>query len=195
MHRLTSLSIRHPRLTVGLVLALVVLAARPILGTGLAVGMDAHLGADHPEVRQFEAFLERFGGGYPVLIAYECGTASGCQGALDPSALGMAYEVSRRLEQSRFVSRVSSPATASLLVPSADLGIDALRLVVDGTPSQDPRLRDLALADRLWSRSLISADGRVGAIVVELVSTESAALFSVVERWQRASRRSASTPR
>ena len=98
----------------------------------------------------------------------------------------MAYEVSRRLEQSPFVARVSSPATASLLVSSADLGIEARRLVVDGEPSSDPELRALALADSLWSRTLLSADGRVGAIAVELASTESAALFGVVKEIDRA---------
>jgi hypothetical protein len=186
MHRLTSLCVRFPRLTVAVALALVALSVRPILGTGVAVGMDATLGADHPAVRRFEAFLERFGGGHPVLIAYECGAASDCQGALDPSALEMAHGLSRSLEQSPFVSRVDSPATASLLVASDDLGIEARRLVLDGEPSRDPRLLELALEDDLWSRSLISADGRVGAIVVELASTESAALFSVVEEISRA---------
>lgn len=45
----------------------------------------------------------RFGGGYPVLIAYECGVARNCAGALDPLALEMAHQVSRSLEQSPFV--------------------------------------------------------------------------------------------
>ncbi len=186
MHRLTSLSVRYPRLTLGLALLLVALATPPILRTGLAVGMDATLGPEHPVVLRFDAFLERFGGGYPVLIAYECSEAEDCRGALDPPALEMAYDVSRQLEQSPFVARVSSPATASLLVASADLGIEARRLVTDGELSADPELRRLALTDALWSRTLLSADGRVGAIVVELASTDSAALFGVVEEIERA---------
>jgi predicted RND superfamily exporter protein len=186
MHRLTSLCARHPWLTLGLVLLLVAFAVPPIFRTELAVGMDATLGPEHPVARRFDEFLERFGGGYPVLIAYECGTAKNCQGALDPGALAMAYAVSRQLEQSPFVARVSSPATAALLVASADLGIEARRLVTDGEPSSDPELRAIALADSLWSRTLLSADGRVGAIAVELASTESAALFGVVEEIDRA---------
>lgn len=185
MHRLTSLSVRHPRLTLGLALLLVALALPPLFRTGLAVGTDATLGPEHPVVLRFDAFLERFGGGYPVLIAYECGEAKDCRGALDPRALEMAWDVSRRLEQSPFVARVSSPATASLLVASSNLGIEALRLVTGGEPSADPGLERLALADPLWSRTLLSVDARVGAIVVELASTESAALFGVVEEIER----------
>jgi hypothetical protein len=66
-------------------LALVALSVPPILRTEQAVGMDATLGADHPVVRQFDAFLERFGGGYPILVAYECGAARDCAGALSRS--------------------------------------------------------------------------------------------------------------
>ena len=186
MHRLTSLCVRHPRLTVALCLGLVALSARPILGTGLAVGLDATLGAHHPAVRRFGEFLGRFGGGYPLVIAYECGAARSCRDALDPAALAMAYDVSRDLERSRFVARVSSPATASLLVASDDLGIEARRLVVEGKPQPDPQLRAIALRDRLWSRALLSADGRVGAIVVELASTETEALTLVVGEVARA---------
>jgi predicted RND superfamily exporter protein len=186
MHRFTSLCARHPWLTLGLVLALIVLAVRPILRTGLALGVDASLGPDHPEVRRFEEFLARFGGGYPVVIAYDCGSAPRCASALDTSALAMVHAISRELAQSRFVTRVSSPATASLLVASADFGLEARRLVVDGVPTRDPSLRERALADGLWSRALVSTDGRVGAIAVELASTESAALLGIEQEIERA---------
>jgi len=185
MHRLTALCVRHPRLT--LLAALVALAAGgySALRTDLSVGMDANLGADHPVVRQFDGFLERFGGGYPVLIAYECGAAR-CTGALDPVALEMAHAVSSQLEQARFVARVASVATTPILVPSAELGLDARRLFTDGAPSEDPALRKLALEDPLWSRTLLSVDGRVGAIVVELAATDSEALISVIDQIRRA---------
>ena len=186
MHRLTALCIRHPRLTLLAALALLAAGGYSALRTELSVGMDANLGADHPLVRQFDGFLERFGGGYPVLIAYECGGPETCWGALDPAALEMAHAVARQLEQAPFVARVASVATSPVLAPSAELGLDARRLFADGAPSEDPELRKLALEDPLWERTLLSADGRVGAIVVELAATDSDALLSVVEEIRRA---------
>jgi predicted RND superfamily exporter protein len=186
MHRLTALCVRHPWLTVLVALAVSVTAARSALRTELSVGMQAVLGADDPILREFEAFLARFGGGYPVLIAYECARPEACRTALDPRALEMADEVASRLTQAPHVSRVSSVATTSLLVASADLGIDARRLVIDGEPSLDPSLRRLALDDPLWRRTLLSPDGRAGAIAVELASMETEALLTVVEESKRA---------
>jgi hypothetical protein len=93
----------------------------------------------------------------------------------------MAHAVARQLEPARYVARVASIATTPVLAPSAEFGLDARRLFSEGTASEDPELRKLALADPLWSRTLISADGRVGAIIVELASTESDALLSVIE--------------
>jgi len=186
MHRLTSICVRHPWVTVCLVLGLTVLAGFSALRADLAVGTDATLGANHPAVRQFDEFLERFGGGYPIIVAYECGDTGTCTSALDAPALEMASAVSRRLEPSKFVTRVSSPATASLLVPSPDFGVAARRLVEDGKAVADPELRTLALADPLWKRTLISPDGRVGAIVVELGSTQTSALFASMQEVREA---------
>jgi predicted RND superfamily exporter protein len=69
MYRLTALCIRHPRLTLLAALSMLAAAGYSTLRTELSVGMDANLGADHPVVRQLDGSLERFGGGYPVLIA------------------------------------------------------------------------------------------------------------------------------
>ncbi len=185
MHRLTSICVRHPWVTVCLVLGLTVLAGFSALRADLAVGTDATLGANHPAVRQFDEFLQRFGGGYPIVIAYECADPRVCRSALDPRALEMASVVSHRLEQSKFVSRVSSPGTTRILVPSADLGIDARRLVEGNKPVAEPALRQLALADPLWLRTLVSRDAKAGAIVVELSSTESDALSTVMREIRR----------
>lgn len=186
MHRLTALCVRHPWLTLLVALAAVAGAARSSFRSELDVGLGATLGADHPAVRTFESFLERFGGGYPVLVAYDCDRPALCRSALDPAALEMADAVSRRLVRSSFVSRVSSPATTPLLISSEELGIGARRLVEGRRAVLDPALRELALADPLWRRTLLSTDGRVGAIAVELVSTESRALTSVVEEIEQA---------
>ena len=180
MHRLTAMCVRHPWATIAAALALTAIAGVSAARTGLAVGAHANLGENHPRVREFDEFLGRFGGGYPVLIAFECVTQLGCVDAFSPSALQMASAVSHVLEQSNFVSRVSSPATARLLVSSEDSRLDGRQFVVDGKVVSDPELVRAALADPLWSRTLVSANGRVGAIVVELSSTESDALSSVM---------------
>jgi hypothetical protein len=186
MHRLTAICVRYPWVTLLVTLALTAVAGWSALGTGYAVGTDANLGADHPAVRQFDEFLERFGGGYPIVVAFECGDPGVCAGAFDAAALEMASTVSHDLEQSGFVSRVSSPATTRLLVPSGDSGLEARQFVVDSKAIEDPDLVRQALADPLWSRTLVSADGRVGAIVIELSSTESEALSTVIREVRRA---------
>jgi hypothetical protein len=180
MHRLTAICVRHPWVTVVVALFLTAVAVRSTLRTGTVVGTDAHLGSEHPAVRDFDDFLSHFGGGYPILIAYECADTSVCDGVFAPAALKMASSVTHRLQEAAFVARVASPATSRLLVSSADYGISARKFVVDGSVVQDPDLVRIALSDPLWSRTLVSSDGRVGAIVVELASTESRALSGVI---------------
>lgn len=176
---------RHPWATLALALGLTAAAGWSALRTGTAVGTDANLGADHPAVLEFGQFLDRFGGGYPILVAYECSEPAVCSGVFDRAPLEMASTVSQQLLQTSFVARVSSPATTRLLVPS-DFGLEARQFVVDGVITEDPELIARALADPLWSRTLVSPDGRVGAIIVELSSTESAALSSVMDAIREA---------
>ena len=111
MHRLTALCVRHPWVTLLLAVAAVAAAARSSRYTQLDLGLGVTLGADHPVVRDFDAFLERFGGGYPVLIAYECERTEVCEGALDAAALEMADAVSHQLLRSTFVSRLAHLGT------------------------------------------------------------------------------------
>jgi hypothetical protein len=187
MHRLTALCVRHPWLTVLVALAAVFAAARGALRTELSVGLAATLGESDPVVREFEAFLARFGGGYPVLIAYECAEPAVCRSALDPAALEMAAAVAGELRRAPVVSRVASLATSPLLVPSADLGLDVRRLVAeDGAAAADADLLRRAREDLLWRRALLSADGSAGAIAVEVASTEADALVSVMEEVEAA---------
>src|SRR3990172_6606065 len=98
MHRLTAICVRYPWVTLAVTLALTAVAGWSALNTRLAVGAHANLGADHPAVRQFDGFLEQFGGGYPIVVAYECGDPGVCDGAFDPAALQMASSVSHDLE-------------------------------------------------------------------------------------------------
>jgi uncharacterized protein len=181
MYRLTVICARHPWATLVLTVALAAAGGWSALHTSTAFGTDANLGAEHPAVRQFDEFLNRFGGGYPILVAYECNDPTVCSGVFDRAALEMADAVSHQLLRATFVSRVSSPATTRLLVPDEDVGLDARQFVVDGNVIEDADLIRRALTDAGWSRTLVSANGRVGAIVVELSSTEGAALTSVMD--------------
>ena len=63
MHRLTVICARHPWWTVAIALVLTAVAGWSALHTGTVVGTDAGLGPDHPAVRRFDDFLDRFGGG------------------------------------------------------------------------------------------------------------------------------------
>ncbi len=185
MQRLTVLSARHPRLTLALLGLLCVLAARLALQLEVVVGNEAWVGAEDPELVRLEAFQERFGGGDPVLIAFECFEAAGCDDVFSNPALRMAHDVARSLERAPHVLRVASPATSPLLVASASGDLEARGFVRDGVPVRDAALVRLALSDPMWSRTLVSEDAKVGAIVVELASTGSAA-FPVVEAIRRA---------
>jgi hypothetical protein len=186
MHRLTALCVRSPRLTLLGTLVLLAFAGYSAYRAELLVGIHANIGADHPSVRELEAFLDTFGGGYPVLIAYECARPEACRGALDPPALAMAHAVARSLEPSRHVTRVTSLATTPLLVPGSELGLEARRLFSEDGANLDPALRQLALSDEVWRGALLSADGRVGAIAVELAETASSSVVSVMEEIRSA---------
>jgi predicted RND superfamily exporter protein len=87
MHRLTSICVRHPWKVVGFVLVLAAVSLWSVLNAEFAVGTDANLGAEHPAVQELDEFLHRFGGGYPIVIAYECADPKLCQSALDPPDL------------------------------------------------------------------------------------------------------------
>src|SRR3989304_476027 len=110
MHRLTAICVRYPWVTLAVAVALTAAAGWSALRTGSAVGTDANLGSDHLQVRRFDAFLERFGGGYPIVVAFDCAGPDPCEGAFDRAALEMASVVAHDLEQSPFVAHVASPA-------------------------------------------------------------------------------------
>ncbi|UCE87560.1 MAG: MMPL family transporter, partial [Deltaproteobacteria bacterium] len=173
MNRIAAFALRNPLLTLVLLLALtaVILARLPSLGT--ETGYRAYLGADHPTVRELDDFIEGFGGGLPLAALFSCGDTDLCETVFDPAALAMASQVARQLEMRPNVRRVESPATTPLLVVSDD-AIGRLALYEDGAPSPElAQLRERALIDPLWRGTLVSEDGRVGAIVVELASSES----------------------
>lgn len=174
MERLARLSLDHP-VAMSLVLGLVTLG----LGAGLLrldtdVGYRSLLGRAHPVVAGFDAFLERFDGGFPLAAVYDCGQTPRCDSVFDPDALRMAASVAEALAGEPSIRRVETPATAALLVPEDFGEVAVRRLAPEGEPATDREaLAERALHDSTWPRQLVNADGTVGAIVLEVESSES----------------------
>lgn len=185
MRRLTHLSLQHRALTLVLVLASVAAAGAGLLRLTSDVGYRAFLGADHPSVRTFDAFLERYGAGLPMLAVWSC-DESPCRSVFDPAALEMASSVVDSIEGAPFVRGVTSPATAPLLLATS-LGLVVRHLVEDGAPSTDREgLAARAIRDPAWRGRLVSPDGRTGAIVVDVRSSRGEAATAVYRTLDRA---------
>ena len=186
MPSLTRAALRSPRLAMGLLTALTLLLAAGIPRLETDVGYRAFLGADHPVVRTFDEFLARFGGGLPVAVAWGCTDPAPCRSVFDPVSLQMAARVARTLEATRGVSRVHGPGTSELLMPNAE-GFAVRHFVVSGEVAADREaLAQRALQDPLWIGTLVSRDGRVGAILLELASSDGADSVHVFEVLERA---------
>ena len=184
MLALTRAALRAPRLTVLLVLAATLALGAGALRLRTDAGFRAYVGADHPAVREFDEFLARFGGGLPIAAVWSCADSHACASVFDAPALEMANAVALAMEPVPGVRAVASPATSPLLVPTPE-GFAVRMGVEDGRPAPDrERLRERAMIDPLWIGSLISADARVGAIVIELASSESDVSVGVLRALQ-----------
>jgi predicted RND superfamily exporter protein/signal transduction histidine kinase len=173
MFWLTQRSLRYPKLT--LFVLLVITAA---LGVGTSrvrseYGYRVLLGDDHPSIRILDEFIERYGGGLPIIIAWECGPGHPCSHVFDDASLGMANEVTLALAPLEAVRLVEGPANAALLMPAPG-GFTVRRFVEQGQRAPDrDELAARALLDPFWSGTLVSGDGRTGAIVVQPIDTTS----------------------
>jgi predicted RND superfamily exporter protein len=185
---LTRLSLAFPRTTLLAALALTLAFGAGLARLETAAGYRALLGEAHPSVRRFDAFLARFEGGLPLALVYACDDGAPCASVFDVPALEMARDVSAALSGAPGVRRVESPATTPILVPRRPPLPPRLRhLVEDGEPAPDREaLGARAQADRLWRGALVSPDGRVGAIVVEVAGSEGAAAEAVWSAAERA---------
>ena len=185
MFVLTRAALRSPRLAMGIVLALTL-----GLGAGGArlrsdAGFRAYVGADHPAVRELDEFLARFGGGLPIAAVWSCAQTRVCTSVFDAPALEMAHAVALAMQATPGVRAVASPATSPLFLPTST-GFEVRTLVENGRVVADrERLRERAKIDPLWVGSLISADADVGALVIELASSESAASVAVLRALQQ----------
>lgn len=187
MSALARLALSRPGAALAAALALTLALGAGLARLETAVGYRALLGGGHPSVQRFDAFLERYEGGLPLALVYACEGRAPCASVFDREALEMARDVAAALAATPGVRGVSSPATAPLWLPARPpLPPRARRLVEDGAPAPDREaLAQRARADRLWVGTLISRDGRSGAIVAELAAADGA----VADRVWRAAER------
>ena len=195
MHRLTALALRRPG---WVVLVLVLGALAGVLGAGrlrLEVGAGAHLGARHPAVLRAEQFIERFGGGYPLLVVWSCERAAPCRSVFERSSIAMAERLDRRLAAHPAFTRVRSPATQPIFQADPGWGFAVHRfadlLTGSAGPATDEAWEGLARSaagDPLWRGVFVSDDGRTGALLAELESARSEVQFAAVEAVEDALR-------
>jgi predicted RND superfamily exporter protein len=162
-------ALAKPHATAAIVGAITLLAVAGVVRINSEVGYRAFLGAGHPLVRDFDAFVERFGGGLPIMAVWTCGDGGACADALDERSLAMADAVVRELADVPAIRRLDSPANSPLLVRPA-IGLPETRaLVRDGVIAADVAdLRRAARADPSWRRLLVSDDGKAGAVILHL---------------------------
>ena len=185
MERLTRLSLDRPILVCVSLLVVTLGLAAQIPFRGAETGYRAYLGAEHPTVVRLDHFIDGFGGGLPVVALWGCHDTDACDSVFDERALRMASDVVGTLEARSDVRRVESPATTPLLVVT-DNELSAPSFVQDGKVAGSARLRDLAVRDPHWRGTLVSEDAQVGAIIVQLVSSESDASKAVIRALQDA---------
>lgn len=178
---LTRLALRRPKLIAALVVVATLLAALGMTRTWTDVGYRVFLGERHEAIVALERLIDRYGGGLPILIAWECGPELPCSHALDEPSLRMSEMIESELLDHPLVRQVVAPSSANVLLPTED-GLEVRRLLESGSIPQDaPLLIEQARADPMWVGSIVSEDGSVGAILLQLTSTESRVTAEVVD--------------
>ncbi|MBW2269506.1 MAG: MMPL family transporter [Deltaproteobacteria bacterium] len=173
MQRISSWALHRPGFALTGLLLLTAAIGSGILRLETDLGYRAFLGSRHSAVSTFDAFLERFGGGLPMRVVWSCEETSRCDSVFEPAALEMARRVEEQLSPSPAVSGVTSPASA-VVFDASPQGVVPRRFFEDAALAADrARLAELAGADAMWVGSIVSEDGRVGSIAIDLVSSES----------------------
>ncbi len=154
-------------------------------------GYRVLIGDDHPAVRSLDGFIERFGGGLPIQIGWECGEGLPCGDVFDAESLSMAAAIVDTLRSSAGVSTVLGPPNAPLLVaaPAAESdrkpdrepdpepdpeprGFAVRRFIEHGARAGDAdALAQLAVDDPLWQELLVSRDRTAAIVVVQPVDS------------------------
>lgn len=186
MYWLTKLSLRFPKVTLSILLAVTAGLGVGVTRVRSEYGYRVLLGDDHPSIRTLDQFIERYGGGLPIIIAWECGPGHPCSDVFDEPSLAMAHAVTQALSPLPEVRLVESPASSALLVPSPE-GFAVRRFMEGGRRAADAdQLGGRAVQDPFWAGTLVSPDRKVGAIVVQPVDTNSETDLSVFASVQTA---------
>lgn len=186
MHRVTEIALRRPWMTIAIAIAACAFATTAATRAPASSGAHALIGAEHASVVRLEQFLAEFGGGYPFVIAWSCEASSDpCVSAFDEASLTMADRVGSELSGSALVSRVSSPASTPIVLRTTE-GMVVHRFVEGGVVRAPRDAIDAAKSDSLWKRALVSADARVGAIIVESADAAPATQVALVAEVEAA---------
>jgi predicted RND superfamily exporter protein len=174
LERLTRFSLDRPGATLAVLSIVSAVLLWGALGLETDVGYRSLLGPQHPAVARFDALLTRFGGGFPLAAVYDCRETERCESAFDPDPLRTSAQIHQALAGEASIRRVETLATTALLVPKGDDDIEARRFIAAGelAPDRDA-LVQRALHDSPWPRQLVDASGQVGAIVVDVASSQS----------------------
>ncbi len=192
MQLLTQLSLGHPKITIGILALVTAGFSAGLPDVHPAFGYRVLVGDDHPAVQRLDDFIERFGGGFPIQIAWECGPDLPCETVFDENSMRISHEISTALRSTSGVARVTAPSNAPLLVPTAG-GFDVRRFFENRSlvPDAD-ELALRAMDDPLWRGALVSRDGRAAVITVqptdssdETSTSVSLAVEEVLEPYQK----------
>jgi predicted RND superfamily exporter protein len=167
LYHLTRLSLAYPRVTLLLLAVITASLAAGLPQLRTEFGYRVLIGDDHPSVRALDELIARFGGGLPLVIAWECGDGWPCESAFGRNSVEMAHAVTRALAPVPGIRDILGIANAAVLVPDGG-GFAIRRLVENGKRVSDAEaLAARALDDPLWVGRLVSADGSVGVIAVQ----------------------------
>ncbi|MCP5060816.1 MAG: MMPL family transporter [bacterium] len=177
-------ALAHPILALVLVGIVSGVAIAGVLRLSSDTGFRSYIGSSHAAVREFDQFIDGFGGGLPIAAVWSCEDKSVCDDVFDPRSIEMDNAVASAMRRQSEVRRVDSPATTSVLLESP-AGLESHLLHAAASPGERDLLRNAVLSDPMWLRALVSEDGNTGAIVIELASSESASTIAVVRALQR----------
>jgi hypothetical protein len=185
LQHLTRICVDYPRTTLALLILITAAFAAGLPRVRPEFGYRVLVGDQHPAVETLDRFIERFGGGLPIQIGWECGPDLPCSSVFDATSMAMAAEVTSDLLAVEGVSSVLGPSNAPLLVPAPG-GFSVRRLVEHGRLASDAsQLADLARSDALWRGVLVSPDGSAAVIVVQPIDSTQATSVSVSESVER----------
>lgn len=168
MEWLTKVALRRPWWGIGIVVLISVAAAVGITRVEAQTGFRTFLGEEDPQIVYLDEFLDRFGGGFPLLIAYSCDGEAPCKTVFDEGPLEMVHELRAQLRTLEGVRQVHTVADSELLVPTED-GFEVRTLY--GAADRE-ELATWAAVDPLWDRTLTAQEGKVGAVVVQFSTSD-----------------------